>query len=107
MNFWSMRHTMTASLTLDSIPVPADYVTWSGIENEAILLNLRNGFYYTLNEVGCESWKLMDARRAIRDIAGELCGIFEVERSQAERDLLALSEDLRREELITVASPPA
>lgn len=98
---------MSEHITIHSIVVPVEHVTWSCIDNEAVLLNLENGFYYTLNEVGCDSWKLMDARRMLKDIGEELCEIYDIDRQQVEDDLLALAEELRREKLITVAKQPA
>ncbi len=93
---------MSENITIHSIVVPVENVSWSCIDNEAILLNLENGFYYTLNEVGCDSWKLIDARRMLKDIGAELCKVYDVDRQQVERDLLTLAEELRREKLITV-----
>lgn len=93
---------MSENITIHSIVAPVECVTWSCIDNEAVLLNLENGFYYTLNEVGCDSWKLMDARRMLKEIGAELCEIYDVERQQVEQDLLDLAEELRREKLIAV-----
>lgn len=93
---------MSENITIHSIVAPVDNVTWSAIDNEAILLNLLNGCYYTLNEVGCESWKLMDAKRTLQKIARELCKLYDVGPQQVELDLLALAKELQQEQLVTI-----
>jgi len=79
---------------------PAENVTWTCIDDEAILLNLTNGFYYTLNQVGCEIWKCLDGKRTRAEISTAICAQFAVEPAQAAADIDALLTDLERERLI-------
>ena len=89
------------SLEFHSIVKPADQVLWSRIDNEAILLNLNNGYYYTLNAVGCEVWNLLDGDQTVKEIATALCNIYDVTQEQLERDLLALLQGCLEEHLLT------
>ncbi len=92
------------SLELTTIVKPADKVMWSRIDDEAILLNLHNGYYYTLNSVGCDIWKLLDGTQTVQDIARALCTIYEVTQAQSETDLLALLHECLTENLITIVA---
>lgn len=94
---------MTANaLNLDTIAKPADKVLWNQIDDEAIVLNLNNGYYYTLNSVGCEMWKLLDGTQTVRNIARVLCEIYDATQEQIESDMLTLLSECQNEELITV-----
>jgi len=91
-------------LDTNTIVKPADSVSWSCIDDEAILLNLNNGFYYTLNEVGCEVWKLVNEQRTIREIGIEMCQIYDVDQQQIEQDIWTLFQEMQQEELIGIVS---
>lgn len=87
-------------MNFQSIPKQAEHVAWSQIDDEAILLNLNNGFYYTLNDVGCDAWKLIDAQRTIDDIGREMRALYAVEQDQIEQDLCILFQQLQQEDLL-------
>ncbi len=93
---------MSERLTIHSIAAPVENVVWSCIDNEAILLNLENGFYYTLNDVGCKIWELIDGKRAISGIGLEICSMYAISQQQVEQDLCGLFQDMLQEKLITI-----
>lgn len=92
-------------INLQSIPKQAEHVAWSQIDDEAILLNLDNGLYYTLNEVGCDAWQFINAQRSISDIGREMCALYEVEPEQVEQDLCNLFQHLLQEQLVLMCDP--
>ncbi len=81
-----------------------EHVAWSNIDDEAILLNLENGFYYTLNEVGCDAWQLLDGKRTLRELGFELCHIYDVDQQQIEQDLYHIFQEMQQEALIQIVS---
>jgi hypothetical protein len=58
------------------------------LEDGAVLLDMDRGIYYSLNPVGLEIWRRMDAPRRLEELATELTGLFEVGR-QAANDCVA------------------
>lgn len=70
------------------------------LEGEAVLLNLDNGMYYSLNQVGTVIWELCDGRRTLADILEKVCERFEVDGEQARQDLLAISSQLIEQKLL-------
>jgi len=82
------------------IPQRLAQVVWTELDHEAVVLNLTTGAYYTLNEVGCAAWQLIDATRNIRAIADELTQTYDADAAQIESDLLALMAELHAEQLI-------
>ena len=83
-----------------TIARPDKQVLCQHIDDEAILLNLQNGHYYTLNPVGAEMWKLLDGTRSIQDIAGILCRIYAAHQDQIEHDMLNLLRECHVEKLV-------
>jgi hypothetical protein len=73
-----------------------------GVGDEAILINLNTGSYYSLNDTGTMFWELLDGQRSIADCARLIAGEYEVEAGVVEADLLELAADFKREGLIVV-----
>ncbi len=88
----------------DTIIQRVEHVAWSNIDDEAILLNLENGFYYTLNEVGCDAWQLLDGKRTLGELGLELCQLYDAEQQQIEQDLCSIFQEMQQEALIRTVS---
>lgn len=75
---------------------------WTVLEGEAVLLNLDNGVYYTLNRVGTVIWECFTGHQSFRHILASMCERFEVTQDQARDDLEALVTRLQQEGLIII-----
>ena len=64
------------------------------------VLNLKNGVYYGLDEVGARIWNLIQEPKAVSEIRDVLLDEYEVEPERCERDLLTLLEELVAENLV-------
>lgn len=62
-------------------------VAWRDVNNEIVILNLKSGEYYTLNEVGQLIWKSAMEGKSIREIKHAILNAFEVTVEQAKNDL--------------------
>ena len=70
------------------------------IVDEVILVPVRRkanelDFLYALNEVGARIWELIDGTRPLKEVRDVILREFEVSESEAQRDLLALIEQLQ------------
>jgi len=83
-------------------PAKSEATAFRTIDNEAVILNLDNSIYYSLNEVGAKVWDLCDGSKTVRDIATAISEEFEVEKEVAEGDVLELLDDLLREGLVSI-----
>lgn len=72
------------------------------VGDEAIVINLSTGAYYSLNDTGTIFWELIDGRRTIADCAREIAYEYEVEASLVEDDLLELAVEFKQEGLVIV-----
>ena len=72
------------------------------LEGEAVILNLKSGMYYGLNEVGVRVWQLLREPTSVKGIRDTLLKEYEVEPDRCERELLALLQDMADNGLIEV-----
>ncbi len=96
-------------------PVPADAwnaslirnpdVQWTVLDGEAVLLNVGNGLYYTLNRVGTVIWELLTGERPLDGVVRAICERFDVGEEVARGDLAALVATLHQEDLVLESKP--
>ena len=90
------------SITLDSIIAAAQQQVSSDIGGETAILNLKNGVYYGLDPVGTRIWELIQEPITVKVIKETILAEYEVESERCENDLLALLNDMAKENLIDV-----
>jgi Coenzyme PQQ synthesis protein D (PqqD) len=74
----------------------------SDVNSEAVILDLKSGIYFGLNQVGARVWELLQEPRTVAEIRDQLLDAFDVEPQRCERELLDLLEHLRAERLVEV-----
>jgi len=98
---------MTTLLTSDglasSIVVAIQEQISSNLAGEAVILNLKTGVYFGLNEVGARIWSLIQHPQSVRDLRAALLAEYEVEPDVCDRDLLQLLQELEAADLIEVS----
>ncbi len=72
------------------------------VGEEAILINLTTGAYYSLNDTGTMFWELIDGQRTISACAAEIAREYGVEADMVAGDLLELAEEFHAEGLVLV-----
>ncbi|MBL7196907.1 MAG: PqqD family protein [Candidatus Omnitrophica bacterium] len=86
---------LTQRYTIDK-----DKVTYRIIDNEAVILNLDNGYYYSLNEVGTRIWEAINKQKSLDQVLSLLKEEYQLPERQLRSDLMGLVKDLEKEELI-------
>ena len=89
-------------ISTSSVVIAAKDQVSSDLGEEVVILNLKKGVYYGLDEVGARIWDLIQEPRAVREIRDLLLDEYDVEPERCERDLLALLEELAAEDLVEV-----
>ncbi|MEI9942473.1 MAG: PqqD family protein [Pseudomonadota bacterium] len=69
-----------------------------------VLLNPKNGQYYTLEAVGTRVWQLCDGKRTVSEIAAIIGQEYEQSPDVIESDVLELAKELVDEELVVPTS---
>lgn len=72
----------------------------SNMENEKVLLSVKNSKYYNLGEVGGAIWDLIEKPLALNSIVSTLMSEYEIDYTQCEEQVIAFLEILSTEGLI-------
>lgn len=75
------------------------------LEGEAIILNLESGTYFGLDSVGTRIWALLQEDGSLRRTFELLEQEYDVEPERLKADILRLVEELRANDLLSVAPP--
>ena len=75
------------------------------IDNELVILNLRDGIYYGLEDVGARVWSLLQKPVTFAVIRETLLAEYSVDRDRCDEDLRRLLADLETRGLIVVEDP--
>jgi len=64
------------------------------VGDETVLLDLESGFYFGVDRVGQRIWELAGTGQTLGDIVDVIVIEFEVDRGQAEADVMAFAKTL-------------
>lgn len=81
-------------------------VLFTSMGEDAVLLHVQRGDYYSLNRVGARLWVLADGTKTIGGLADVLTEEFEISREQAVKDIIELVEQFVNEGLVKVVDSP-
>ncbi|MDP2939179.1 MAG: PqqD family protein [Candidatus Omnitrophota bacterium] len=77
-----------------------DSITYRIIDGEAVILNLDNGYYYSLNKTGTKIWNKINDGNNLNEILFSLKTEFQIPENKLKNDLLGLVKDLEKEKLV-------
>jgi Coenzyme PQQ synthesis protein D (PqqD) len=77
-------------------------VLGSEIGSEVVMLNLRDGTYYGLDDVGAEIWRLIQTPTTIDRVVTALVDMYDVDTHRCRADAIALLENLAERGLVEV-----
>ena len=75
--------------------------TFQVVADEAIVIHLQTGVYYSLNEVGTAFWNMLDGQLTIGECADRIAVEYSAPPDLVLADLLELSGELSAEGLAT------
>jgi Coenzyme PQQ synthesis protein D (PqqD) len=84
----------------ESRPRRVDQVLSQQADDTLVLLNLENGQYFALSEVGGKIWELCDGRRSVSDIVDAVCSEYDATAETVEADVVELLNGLASERLV-------
>lgn len=79
----------------------------SNLAGESVILQLRSGVYYGLNEVGAHIWDLIQQPKTIEAIRASLLAEYEVTPEVCQQDLTVIVEELVAAGLVEVRNGEA
>ena len=73
------------------------------IDGEAIIINLANGVYYSMDKVGALVWDLLQSGYTLEEVIVAVTGHYDVLREQAESNVRELVQELVQENLVVAS----
>lgn len=91
------------SLSLETTVLASPQQVSCNVADEAVLLSLRDGEYYGLNEVAASIWALIQQPRTVRQIRDALLEQYEgIDVDECDRAIVAFLDEMLALELISL-----
>jgi hypothetical protein len=74
----------------------------SELAGEAVILDLKSGTYYGLDQVGARIWELIQQPKTINEIRDTLLAEYDVEAERCQADLQTLLQELDAKQLLEI-----
>lgn len=87
---------------MNRIPERNEKIIWKTVQEEAVLLDSRNGRYFGLNPVGCSFWQNVDSKRTLGEIINLLIEEYDIDRNILVSDIEDLIGVLKNKELLFI-----
>ena len=75
-------------------------VPYKEVDGDVLLISLKDGDYYGLNQTGMEIWKMLDGTKKIDEIAHALSKKFKISLKKATQDTRIFLRELKKSDLI-------
>lgn len=89
-------------ISATSIIKRQEHVPHKEVAKRGILLRLKDGDYFTLNEIGLYIWKSLNGTRDLTYIAKQLSSRYTVKKDVALADLITFVKALHKKRLVTI-----
>ena len=93
--------TMPSLSTTSRVRVTSDQVS-SELGKEVVILQVKNGVYYGLDEVGVLIWQKLQEGCSVADIVASVIREFDVGAQQCEQDVLRILAEMMDAQLVMV-----
>ncbi|MBE9205427.1 PqqD family protein [Nostoc sp. LEGE 06077] len=74
----------------------------SELQGEVVILDIKSGAYYGLNQVGASIWNFIQSPKTVQEIQDAILAEYEVAAEVCKGDISALLEDLAAKGLIEI-----
>ena len=75
-------------------------VAWRNVNEEIVILKLKSGEYYTLNEVGQYIWQAISDQQNVEGIIKQIVDQFDVTYEKAKADVMKFLGNMLKESIL-------
>lgn len=93
---------MGKKINLNTVLKKSEDVPSKRVDDEIMLLNLDNGDYFSLNEVGFFIWDNIDGKKQLSKINSKLSKSYKIKEETAEKDTLDFANSLHKKNLVEI-----
>lgn len=79
-------------------------VTYQVVAEEAILIRMSTGTYFSLNPIGTEFWNRLDGEQTVQQHAAATATKYNVEVAMVVADFLELAEKMKADDLVEIVA---
>lgn len=90
-----------------STVVRAEGLPSTEVDDDLVVLNLRTDSYIAIDRIGRRIWELLESPRRVEDLIATLAAEFDVDPTIVAHDVAPFLDELEREGMVTMATPPA
>jgi hypothetical protein len=94
--------TIMTGITMDSTVVVEKEQMSCGLDDEAVILSITKGVYYSLNPCGNRIWSLIQKPIKVGKVRDTLLEEFDIDQETCEKDLLSLLGAMKNEGLVVI-----
>lgn len=73
------------------------------VDGETVIMNIKTGNYFGLNDISTDIWKYMDKPIAFKDLISKIMSEYKVDKKTCENDTTALLFQLVKFKVITMS----
>ena len=77
-------------------------VAWRNVNEEIVILKLKSGEYYTLNEVGQQIWQVIGDQQNVEGITKHIVDQFDVTYEKAVEDVMTFLDNMLKESVLSL-----
>jgi hypothetical protein len=92
----------SSSISKHSIVVASPDQVSSDLSGESVILNLKSGTYFGLNEVGSSIWQFIQEPKTVSDVCESILAEYDVDAQTCEAEVQALLIDLLAAQLVEI-----
>jgi hypothetical protein len=93
--------TATQLDTTTILKVTEEHIS-SKLGDGMVMLGLKSGFYYSLNQCGAKIWELLQVPRQVGEIVAALENLYEVDSTRLLQDVLLVLRDMLGRGLVEI-----
>ena len=91
---------MFVEISVDSTFSIPESVAWRNVNEEIVILKLKSGEYYTLNEVGQHIWQAISDQQNVGEIIKQIVDQFDVTYEKAKEDAMKFLDNMLKESMV-------
>jgi hypothetical protein len=92
------------AIALDTPLAVMDSVVFRELQGEAVILDMTNGVYFSLDAIGTRMWSVLVDRGTVAAAVERMREEYDVDEETLVRDLLALADELRARGLVRIVA---
>lgn len=100
MRLYDQQMILKTRFSSQSFVKKQDHIVLKEIENEGILLNLKNGHYFVINKIGILIWKLLNGKKSLDEISQRILRRYQGSKTAVLADLTAFVKTLYKQKLV-------